>query len=369
MHALDRIALALVFFAASLFAGCGGGSSSTGSTNGSNGNNNSGKPQFRAVVSFGDSLSDVGSYVSATVDPQTGVATGGHFTTNPGAIWIEDVSATLGLTISPNVTGFGALQTSCPLPHCTGYGQGGSRVTDPDGIGHSSGELTIPLATQMDNFLAANARYTPSDIVFVYGGSNDVFVQAATVGAAADAAAALPDATPNGIAAAVANAQKAASTATVKAANELAGYVRDKILSKGAVYVALINLPDSAATPYGATLSANGRALLTALVTTYNAALQKAVTDQALNVLLIDGNDATRLVLAKPARYGVTNSTMPVCDLTKLPGESALFCNQTTLIADANANYLFADGVHPSAYGHKLFADYVVLQLAKKGWL
>ena len=360
MPPLNRTAIAFVLALSSLLAGCGGGSGSTSSA---------GKPQFSAVISFGDSLSDVGSYVSATVDPQTGIAAGGHFTTNPGAVWIEDISATLGLTISPNVAGFGAAQTRCPQPHCTGYGQGGSRVTNPNGIGHSSGELTIPLVTQMDNFLASNASYKPSDIVFVYGGSNDVFFQAATVSAVSSAAAAAPGATTDSINAAVQAAQQSASAATVAAATELAGYVRDKILAKGAVYVALVNLPDSAATPYGASLTADGRALLTAFVTTFNMTLQKAVKDMALNVLVIDANDNAKQVLANPAQFGVTNSTVPACDLTKLPDQSALFCNQTTLIATANANFLFADGVHPTAYGHKLFADYVVLQLAKKGWL
>jgi outer membrane lipase/esterase len=221
----------------------------------------------------------------------------------------------------------------------------------------------------MDNFLATNASYKPTDIVFVYGGSNDVFVQAAIVSAVAGAASAQPGATPESIAAAVSQAQQAAGVAIAQAATELAGYVRNKILAKGAVYVALMNLPDSATTPYGATLSPSGRALLTYLVTTFNATLQKAVSDQALNVLVIDANDAVKLVLANPVQYGVTNSTVPACDLSKLPGESSLFCNQTTLIASANNNFLFADGVHPSAYGHKLFADYVALQMAKKGWL
>ena len=106
MRPLDRTAIVLVASFAlaflSLLTSCGGGS--TG---------NPVKPQFSSVISFGDSLSDVGSYVSATVDPQTGIAAGGHFTTNPGAIWIEDISATLGLAISPNVVGFGATQSSC----------------------------------------------------------------------------------------------------------------------------------------------------------------------------------------------------------------------------------------------------------------
>ena len=362
MPSRNRIALffilAIASLLSSLLSSCGGGSTSSPS-----------KPKFSSVISFGDSLSDVGSYVSATVDPQTGIASGGHFTTNPGAIWIEDISATLGLTISPNIVGFESVQSSCPQPRCTGFGQGGSRITDPNGVGHSSGELTIPLVTQMDHFLAANTTYKPSDIVFVYGGNNDVFFQAATVDAAATAAATEAGASEASINTAVQSAQQAARAATITAANELAGYVRDKILAKGAVYVALVNLPDSAATPYGATLNADGRALLSTLVTTFNTTLQAAVKEMALNVLLIDANDNAKQILANPAQFGVSNSTVPACDLTKLPGQSALFCNQSTLIAGADANFLFADGVHPSAYGHRLFANHVALQLAKKGWL
>lgn len=369
MRLLNRTAFSSTSFFISIFlslalavlAGCGGGSSSSAAS--------PARPQFNAIVSFGDSLSDVGSYAAATVDPQTGVATGGHFTTNPGAVWVEDVSATFGLTISPNIAGFGATQVQCPLPKCTGYAQGGARVTDPDGIGHSSGELTIPLVTQMDNFLAANTAYKPTDLVFVYGGSNDVFVQAATVAAVAGIANAVPGATTQSVIAAVQQAQQAATVATAKAATELAGYVRDKILAKRAVYVAVMNLPDSATTPFGAALNPDNRALLTSLVNTFNTTLQKAIADQALNVVLIDANSNGKQILASPAQYGVSNSTVPVCDLSKLPGQSALFCNQSTLIAGADGRYLFADDVHPSAYGHKLFADYVILQLAKKGWI
>ena len=355
------IATTAVLLSLSILSGCGGGdSSSSGSP---------AKPHFDAVVSFGDSLSDVGSYASATIDPQTGFATGGHFTTNPGAVWVEDVSATLGLTISPNVTGFGMTQVQCPLPRCTGFGQGGSRVTDPDGVGHSSGQLTIPLVTQMDNFLTTRTAYKPTDLVFVYGGSNDIFVQAETVAVVAANAKALPGATTDSVNAAINQAQQSATAATAKAATELASSVRDKILAKGAAYVAIMNLPDSATTPFGATLRAEDRALLTSLVSTFNTTLQKAVTDLALNVLVIDANDNSKQVLSNPAQYGVSNSTVPACDLQKLPGQSSLFCNQTTLIASADAHFLFADGVHPSAYGHRLFADYVILQMAKRGWI
>ncbi len=354
---MQHFKLSVSVIALVVLAGCGGGSTSSPS-----------KPQFNAVVSFGDSLSDVGSYTPATVNPATGVAAGGKFTTNPGPIWIENISAKLGLAISPNVVGYGTQSVTCPKPSCTGYGQGGSRVTDINGIGHATGALTIPMMTQMDNYLAANTTFKTTDLVFVYGGNNDVFYQAGYVGVVVAGASAAPGATPGSVQAA---GQQAALTATIAmqtAATELAGYVRDKILAKGAQYVVVMNLPDSSATPYGQTLPASSQGLITSLVGTFNTTFQKAVSDMALNVLVVDANAANKDVFTNSAQYGVTNSTTPVCDLTKLPGGSSLFCNSGTLIAAANSGYLFADGVHPTTFGHKLFSDYVTLQLAKKGW-
>ena len=354
---MHNFKLSASVLALAVLAGCGGGSTSSPS-----------KPQFSAVVSFGDSLSDVGSYTPATKSPTTGIAAGGKFTTNPGPIWIEDIAAKVGVAISPNVVGYGAQTVTCPQPSCTGYGQGGSRVTDLNGIGHSTGALTIPMKTQMDNYLAANATYKPTDLVFVYGGNNDVFAQAGYVSAVVAAASAAPGATPASIGAAAQAAQQTAGIAMATAATELAGYIRDKILAKGAQYVVVMNLPDSSATPYGQSLPASGQALLTGLVGAFNTTFQKAISDMALNVVVVDANAANKDVFSNSVQYGVTNSTTPVCDLTKLPGGSSLFCNSTTLIPAANSGYLFADGVHPTTYGHKLFADYVTLQLAKKGW-
>ena len=352
MHQLKQTAVITLTLV--MLSSCGGGNSS--------------KPQFNAVVSFGDSLSDDGSYTPATIDPATGIAAGGKFTTNPGPIWIENIAARLHLTISPNVVGFGTTSVSCPKPNCTAYGQGGSRVTDIDGVGRSSGELTIPMKTQMDNHLAANAGYKASDLVFVYGGNNDVFYQAGYVSAVVDAASAAPGATAATIGAAATQAQQVAGLAMTAAATELAGYVRDKVLAKGAKYVAVMALPDSAATPYGATLTPDGRALLSGLVTTFNTAFRKAIADQSLNVLVIDANAANKEVFANLVQFGVSNAVTPACDIAKLPGGSSLFCNATTLIPTANATFLFADDVHPTTFGHRLFSDYVTRQLVSKGW-
>lgn len=354
----QQFKLSAAALAIAILAGCGGGS--TGSPS---------KPQFSAVVSFGDSLSDVGSYTPATVNPSTGVAAGGKFTTNPGPVWVENIAAKIGVAISPNVVGYGAQTVTCPKPACTGYGQGGSRVTDINGIGHAGGALTIPMKTQIENHLAANSSFKSSDLVFVYGGNNDVFYQAGYVGAVVAAASAAPGATPASVGAAAQQAQQTAGIAMATAATELATYVRDKILAKGAQYVVVMNLPDSSATPYGQSLPASSQQLLQGLIGTFNTTFQKAITDMSLNVLVVDANAANKDVFSNSAQYGVTNTATPACDLAKIPGGSSLFCNQSTLIPSANAGFLFADGVHPTLFGHKLFSDYVTLQLAKKGWL
>ena len=89
---------------------------------------------FTAVVSFGDSLSDVGSYAPATSLAGDGSAPyfGGRFTTNDtttgaptatplGKVWVENLAASLGLVVTPAEVGFGG--TSVQVP-----GGGGARA-------------------------------------------------------------------------------------------------------------------------------------------------------------------------------------------------------------------------------------------------
>ncbi len=51
-----------------------------------------------------------------------------------------------------------------------------------------------------------------------------------------------------------------------QAAQELTALVRDQILAKGGKTVVVFNLPDSALTPFGSTLPANARSVLTTLL-------------------------------------------------------------------------------------------------------
>ena len=383
---------------AALLAACGGGEPTIPGSGSPSGAPTT-KGSFTALVVFGDSLSDLGTYAPATSLAGNGTAPyfGGKFTTNVdgnlGKVWAENLATTMGLLVTPAEVGFAGRSVKCPATlvsvalagTCTGYGQGGSRVTDVNGIGHSGGALTVPMVTQVANHLAAFGSFKASDLVVVWGGNNDVFAQFGAFSAAATAI--QTNAATGKISADEANkqlynAQTAAQNGAKTAALELAALVKTQILAKGGKYVAVFNLPDSSLTPFGSTLPANAKPVLTTLVDTFNLWLRDGLTD--LPVQWIDQNGPGKDVYANPAKYGLTNNTVPTCDAAKISAitsgavtdGSSLFCNATPGLpynglrtgADINT-WQFADGVHPTPAGHKVISDYVTTQLRAFGWL
>jgi phospholipase/lecithinase/hemolysin len=374
--------LSALAVAASIVAGCGGGTTDA--------------PLANRVIAFGDSLTDIGTYTPATsltTTPGAAPYFGGKFTTNtfadyalppPGTarpantstanIWVEWISARLGVAITPAEVGFGPVVVPCPAAAsglaatCSGYAQGGARVTDPNGIGKSSGALTVPIA---DQIALHNTRTVPGfktgfdggDIVFVFGGNNDVFVQLGLVGAAAI--------TPADAIAAI----QAAGT-------ELATLVKNEILAKGASRVAVMTLPDASTTPAFLGADAQTKGLLTQLSAEFNTALLAGLAGSSAHI--IDARALNAAVQASPSAFGLSNITMPACNATiisaitggQVTDGSSLFCNASPgvpfngLTPGASAStYLFADGVHPTTGGHKIFADQVWSKLKDFGWV
>lgn len=352
---------------------------------------------FTTIVSFGDSLSDAGTYAPATSVTGDGQPPyiGGRFTNNSATsrVWVEHLAADLSIPATPAVVGFGPVSTPCPAAliepaaatHCTLYGQGGSRVTEAAGIGNENGALTEPMKAQIDRHLASFTRFTASDLVFVYGGNNDAFAAFGGFTAAAQAIAAGVAGgtiTPEQAQAQQGEALAAAQAVMSTAATELVGYIRNDILGNGANYVAVMTLPDSAQTPFGASLPDSVRPVLTAMVDTFNATFREGIA--ALPVLLVDANALAAEVAANPAIYGFTNSTEPACDAQIIAavtqgvetGGSSLFCSSEpgsafySLRAGATeTTYQFADGVHPTTGAHKKFEEQVRAQLTAAGWL
>ena len=180
---MRQTSFTLALLTASILAGCGG----------STGGDQTLKNKYSAQVSFGDSLSDVGTYAVGTV----AALGGGKFTVNgdntaanaalTGKNWTELMAAQFSLPAPcPAQTGLdgnAAQGFSVPVVNhagCYGYAQGGARVSNPVGTsnkltGSALGALTVPVTTQVKNHLAAvGGKFKGDEIVFVLAGANDI---------------------------------------------------------------------------------------------------------------------------------------------------------------------------------------------------
>lgn len=366
--------------AAAFLAGCGGNDAGDQSP----------RVNFTQVVSFGDSLSDVGTYNVGVVK----AAGGGHFSINgvgatglPYINWTEFLAATLqlqqpcaaetGLDTLPVAPGY------APVPHtfhdtattgnCTNYAQGGARVTDPHGPGNAYyfnpadpttasdalGALTVPVQQQIQKYLDDHQQTFSSDqLVTVFAGGNDIFVNVGGVNAGLE--------TPT----------QAVGAMTLAGA-QLAGYVNTMILAKGATHVAVVTLPDVSLTPYAIGAGPAAQALVKQMTQAFNAELQKDLTSGA-SLVVVDAFAASEDQAAHPAQYGLSDVTHPACDPAL--ASSSLICTKPTLIAalaptpasapaTAANGFEYADSVHPTPFGYQLLSTLVAENLAIKGWL
>jgi outer membrane lipase/esterase len=191
---------ALALLTAAALAACGG--------TGSSGGDQSHPITFSQQVTFGDSLSDVGTYNVGAVK----VAGGGKFSINgsetskdpalTGLNWTEVLAAELRLPApcaaqtgleGTNNDANPALDFNVPIvnnANCFNYAQGGARVTNPIGPGNKVvkpeiGEMTVPVATQVQMHLAkTGGKFSGTELVTIMAGGNDVLMQLAAVSSA-----------------------------------------------------------------------------------------------------------------------------------------------------------------------------------------
>ena len=196
---MRKTTFALALMTAAVLAACGGNGPRSGDQTPAN--------KFSSQVSFGDSLSDVGTYKVGTVKSLGG----GKFTINgdntsvnadlTGKNWTEFMAAQLGLPAPcPAQTGLdGDASKGFSVPvtfnaNCFNYAQGGARVSDPVGPGNKAtgsplGQTTVPVATQIANHLAkSGGKFSGTEVVTVLAGGNDVLFQLGALSAGATAA-------------------------------------------------------------------------------------------------------------------------------------------------------------------------------------
>lgn len=315
-------------FVMSVLTACGGGD---------NGPLVSDSRSFKSVVSFGDSLSDVGTFApnAATVQPQGVTA---KFTTNGvgQTIWVENIAASLGTTISP----YESALTPPNIPGTytilggNGYATGGARaIRGPD---QTDKNLNLAVGEQVDAYLARNGSFRQDQLVLFWIGGNDVaFALQSGAGAA--------------------YIQQAVAAAVGQIA---------RIAANGARYIIVNNVPDVGKTPLVASLGATASAGATLLSQGFNAGLAAGIKSlNNPNIVLVDVYSLNADAAANPAKYGLVNTTTPACANIPTAGpfnpvNNSLFCNTSTLVAaNANNTYLYSDVFHPTSGVHKLISN------------
>jgi phospholipase/lecithinase/hemolysin len=198
---MRKTSFALALVTAAVLSACGGSSTSPRA------GDQTPATKFSAQVSFGDSLSDVGTYAVGGVK----ALGGGKFTINgdntsispdlTGKNWTEFVAAQLSLPAPcPAQTGLqGDATKGFAVPvtfntNCLNYAQGGSRVTIPVGPGNAAtgsplGQTTVPVVTQIANHLAkSGGKFSGTELVTVLAGGNDILFLMGQLSASATAA-------------------------------------------------------------------------------------------------------------------------------------------------------------------------------------
>ena len=412
MRQWKKVSLAVAF--AGLLASCGGGDGSS---------TPSAPPfKFNQLITFGDSLSDVGTYKVGAI----AASGGGQFTVNSPTAknWTELLAAKYNLPAPCAAqTGFTSLNTLFPgagtvkNSACRNYAQGSARVTNVFGPSSKAiqdaviasigpvaaadaaplGFTALPVFNQINNHLAVapNGGFLPQDLVVILAGGNDVFLNlngvfnAAAGGATAGGAAvfagwtqAQQAAVVAGGAPAFAAAQAAAVQGMTKAGTELAGYVKTLIVAKGAKFVAVVNLPDVGQTPFAQSLGPTNAGFVNQLATTFNAAVASGLAGVP-EVTIVDAYTQGRTQVLTPAAFGLTNVTDPACrtgagtgnplgtaaTATAAAGGPSITCTTaSTLVGIDTTRYQFSDNVHLSPYGNQLLADFVFNRLSAAGY-
>jgi thermolabile hemolysin len=250
---------------------------------------------FTRLVSFGDSLSDVGNVAAQTI----GFSPGANYFQNRfsnGPIWVDSLSSQLNLGTSLNSRAGGY-----------NYATGGTR----SGTGYVTPFIFVNLPNagqQVTDYLAAR---TPGvdELFTIWTGGND-FLDGQT-------------------------------NANIPANNVRT--LLDRLATAGVKNVAIANLPPLGETPRYRTTT--NRAIMNTRSSAFNAALATQIdsfqtANPTLNVFDIDVFGFFNAVLSSPASFGFTNVT-----------DRAL--NGSTVVSNPD-QYLFYDDVHPTRVAHAL---------------
>ena len=272
--------------------------------------------QFSQIFFFGDSLTDPGNIALVIGSDPAQVITGNTYIpgkpyasnqfTN-GDVWAKTFASALGLPLSgqPFQTGGG------------NYAFGGARVA-LDGAG------LPPSLSMQEGFFFQQHVSAPSGALFVVaGGGNDARDTLVAAGNSGNPAAVIA-------AAAMSFAQSI-------------GAMVDQLQAAGAQHIVVWDVPDLGLAPAVTALGAGPTFLGTQVSLAMNSALSTRLSGEA-GVSVFDLDGLQNQIVANPASFGLVNVT-DACGAVAAPPT----CDPATA--------LYWDGIHPTAAGHALLAQ------------
>ncbi|WP_130617028.1 autotransporter outer membrane beta-barrel domain-containing protein [Dyella amyloliquefaciens] len=340
--------------------------------------------QFSNVIAFGDSLSDAGN-ISLALDPSIQPTL--KFTTNPGTVTVQNVASYYGYNLTASQAGG------------SDFAWGGAGV-----LTNSPGTPSaVPTISTQVNYYLATSKVDSKALYSIWGGANDIFYAATSVGAGAAAQTLLqqPEAvqigflvsnkvisaaqaavmTPQQISATVIQAVQAgaqvsgfmtadqAQAATAAAAQQEVKLI-GQLQAAGVKNILVFNLPNIGLTPSALEQGASAASSLTGLSLVFNGQLNAGIASLGKGIVPIDTYSLLNEVIANPSLYGFTNVTNEACGV----GSSSVQCGPQgsglpfTYAAGTNQTYLFADGVHPTTAADVMLGQYVVSILSAPGY-
>lgn len=295
--------------------------------------------QYSGLYVFGDSLSDTGNVYLATggLEPVSPPYSKGRFSN--GNLWVQDVAASLGLgPVTPSLAGG------------NDFAVGGAQTGATDANVYTNAnpfQQASDLTAQLKSYNARGLSAQPNALYSLWIGSNDVDALIAAVAAGKLTAAQVP---------------QDIGQAMGNIAAVVSGLAADGMKTLLALNVPdLSKTPDSIAATGGSPTALAG---IQALSAEFDLALQQTLdqlaTADGFKLTLIDTFSSIDAIVANKSAYGLTNVTGSCYTGGFTAAQPGTVC--------ANPNqYLFWDGLHPTAAGHQLTADAVLAQVPEPG--
>ena len=301
------------------------------------------QPRFESLVIFGTSLSDPGNFFavaggnntppSYVVDPllvpSVPYARGGHHFSD-GATWVEQLARSLGMAASAKP----ALANESRK--AANYAVGGARANN---TAHP-----FDLAEQTGAFLSDRGGVAPSSALYVVEmGGNDIRDALETFSRVLQA-------TNN-----PAEAAGAAGDVVAGALNSI--YQNIALLyGRGARTFLVVNAPDVGLTPAIRALGPAASGLATQLSQQFNIGLEQVLAGFAgvpeIQLARLDVYGKLQAIVAEPEDFGLTNVTAACIT----PNVAPYHCKEFK-------EYLFWDGIHPTAAAHAIVAQHAAAAL------